>query len=172
MVWFRQTLRQSFWTIALAILLPAIAFAQDEGDSARVTELDRYWKSVSRAVATGDFEAYQQTFHADAVLVSGVNKKSYPIAEALKRWHAGFEDTRQGKIQAKVEFKFARRVGDTTTAHETGIFLYSTVDQDGKPSSAHIHFEALLVKKDGRWLAMMEYQKSKATEAQWAALAK
>ena len=157
--------------IFLAMAVSAMSFAAED-DAARITELDAYWSAVSQAVATGDFEAYAATFHPDAVLVSGTSKTSYPISQALAKWKSGFEDTQQGKLQAKVEFRFSQRLGDANSAHETGIFHYSTKTEDGKETSAHIHFEALLVKKEGKWLALMEYQKSVATEQQWLSLRK
>ncbi len=33
-----------------------------------------------------------------------------------------------------------------------------------------VHFDALLVRKDGAWLMMMEYQKQPATGAEWDAV--
>jgi hypothetical protein len=74
-----------------------------------------------------------------------------------------------GKIKASVEFRFSQRYGDDTTAHETGIFLYSTVDSEGQHKQEFIHFQGLLVKKRG-WKILMEYQKSKATREEWDAL--
>jgi len=151
-----------FLTMAIASLTQAA-----EGDAARIAELDAYWSSAAKTVNTGDFAGYAATFHPDAVLVSGTSKTSYPISVALAKWKSEFEDTKQGKVQSKVEFRFTQRVGDATTAHETGIFLYSTTTADGKETTAYIDFESLLVKKEGKWLAMMEYQKSVATKEQW-----
>jgi hypothetical protein len=71
-------------------------------------------------------------------------------------------------MDASVEFRFTRRLSDETTAHETGIFHYATVDAEGNRSGQFVHFEALLVKKDG-WKMMMEYQKSVATPEEWEA---
>lgn len=138
----------------------------------RIGELDKYWAASAATVAAGDIKAYRKTFHKDAVVVSEISGSCYPIAQAFERWQAGFEDTKKGKIKAKVEFRFSKRIGDETTAHESGIFHYSTATQTGKTTSAYIYFDALLVKKDGRWLAMMEMHKSKATEEQWAELSK
>ena len=88
-------------------------------------------------------------------------------SKALERWRQEFLDTKAGKFKANVEFRFSQRLGDETTAHETGIFLYSTRD-DPAPQE-YIHFEVLLVKRDN-WKTLMEYQKSKATRAEWEAL--
>ncbi|MFP6874882.1 MAG: DUF4440 domain-containing protein [Verrucomicrobiales bacterium] len=138
---------------------------------ARPMELDAYWAEVSRSVREGDFEGYKSTCHEDGVLVSGTKKSSVPLSEALARWQQGFTDTRAGKLKASVEFRFSQRFGDQTTAHETGIFLYSTVALEGQRKQEYIHFQALLVKRKGKWKIMMEYQKSKATRAEWDALA-
>ena len=128
--------------------------------------LDAFWAEVSRTVEEGDFEGYAATYHDDAVLVSGVAGESYPIAQALDGWKQGFLDTRTGKMKASVEFRFTRRIHDQTTAHETGIFRYAAIGADGQETASFVHFEALLVFKDG-WKMVMEYQKSRATEDEW-----
>jgi uncharacterized protein (TIGR02246 family) len=135
-------------------------------------EPDAYWKEVSRTVAEGDYEGYAALYHADAVLVNGITGESYPIADALAGWKRGFDDTKAGKMEAGVEFRISRRLMDDTTAHDTGIFRYYAQPEGGEMQVAMVHFEGLLTKKDGRWLMMMEYQKSMATEAEWEALNK
>ena len=132
------------------------------------TELDEFWAEVGRSVAEGDFEGYAATYHPDAILVSQVGNTSYPIAAALKGWHQGFIDTAAGRTKAHVEFRFTTRLNNESTAHETGIFHYSAVPADGEASDQYVHFEALLVKKDG-WKMMMEYQQTPATQAEWVA---
>ena len=67
-------------------------------------------------------------------------------------------------------FKFSQRLGDPTTAHETGMFMYAATNAEGKETCDYIHLEALLVKRDGRWKILMEYQKSKGTRAEFEAL--
>jgi hypothetical protein len=62
-------------------------------------------------------------------------------------------------------------VGDENTAHETGIFGFQSNDGSAKTAPKQfVHFEALLVKKGTGWLMVMEYQKSRATEAEWLLL--
>ncbi len=139
-------------------------------DQARLQELDAYWAEVSRAVNTGDFEGYKATCHDEGVLVSGINRRSQPLSDALAGWKDDFVATKAGENEASVEFRFSQRLGDSTTAHETGIFLYSTVAADGKRSAQYIHFEGLLVRRDGKWLILMEYQSSLASQEQWQAL--
>ena len=68
-----------------------------------------------------------------------------------------------------MEFRLTERLVGETTAHETGIFRYFLRPGEGDEQIALIHFEALLVKKDGRWLMVLEYQKGPATDAEWAA---
>lgn len=154
--------------LSTVLWLSCIGATADEAK--RISELDAYWDEVSRAVAAGDFDAYAATCHADGVLVSGAKKTSYPLAEALERWKPGFGDTADGKVKASVEFRFSQRFGDGSSAHETGMFLYSTVDAEGKSTKAYIHFEALLI-KHGSWKIMMEYQKSEGDKDEWDALA-
>jgi len=157
--------------LALALLFPFFLLANDAApESARLIQLDAYWTEVSRAVAAGDFAAYEATCHPEGVLVSGAKRTSSPLADALKRWKKDFDATKNDGMNASVEFRFSQRLGDPTTAHETGIFLYSATGADGKEIRDYIHFEALLLKRDGRWKIVMEYQKSEATRAEFEAL--
>ena len=134
--------------------------------SSRIPELDDYWAEVSRCVKEGHFEAYKATFHRDGILVSGSRNEAYPISQALERWKPDFTQAKSGEITASVEFRFSKRLGDETTAHETGMFLYSRVNADGTRAMYYVHLEALLIKR-GTWRAMMEYQKSEGTEEEW-----
>lgn len=142
-------------------------------DSTRIAELNQYWIEVARSVREGDFEGYVATYHQDAVCVftTGKNKRTAPIDVQLGLWKNDFVDTKSGKTKNNVEFRFTQRVGDSTTAHETGIFYFTSVDKEGKVlSQGAVHFEILLVKRKGLWLAMMEYQKAKAKQEEWDAL--
>ena len=147
------------------------AFAAQE-EKVRLAELDAYWVEVSRAVSEGDFEGNKATCHEKGVLVSGTKNTSYPLSEALTRWEKDFTATKSGKIKARVEFRFSQRLGDETTAHETGIFLYSFTDPEGRWKEEHVHFQALLLKGKQGWKIMMEYQKSKAKKVEWDGLVK
>lgn len=131
-------------------------------------ELDAFWAEVARTVAEGDFDGYAATYHPDAVLVSGLNGTSYPIAKALEGWREGFDDTRSGTVDSGVEFRFTARLHDATTAHETGLFRYMSRTPGGSSIEQILHFEALLVKKDG-WKLIMEFQQSLASVAEWDA---
>jgi len=140
------------------------------GETSRLAELDAYWARVSRAVKEGNFDLYASTCHKDGVLVTGVKQQCYPLSKALARWKQDFVDAKAGKTKTSVVFRFRQRLGDETTAHESGIFLYTATDADGKNiRKDYIHFEALLLKRDG-WKIMMEYQKSKATVEEWNGL--
>ena len=157
--------------LALPFLFTFCLLADDAApDTARLKQLDAFWAEVSRAVGAGDFAAYEDTCHPEGVLVSGSKKTSTPLADALKRWKKEFDATKEGKMKASVEFKFSQRLGDATTAHETGMFLYSAVSADGQETHDYIHFEALLVKHGDRWKSVMEYQKSKGTRAEFDAI--
>jgi len=149
----------------------AMPAPQAHTESARRAELDRFWAEVARAVREGDFEAYAATCHPDGVLVSEKKGLSQPLAVALARWKQEFLDTQAGRMNASVEMRFTSRLGDATTAHETGIFRYSA----GKPGEAHrtdhVPFHALLVKQDGRWRILMEHQRLHVDEDQWRKLA-
>jgi hypothetical protein len=142
-------------------------------DSIRISELNKYWTEVSRTVREGDFEGYKATYHEDAVCVFTTGKRKYsaPIDVQLALWKKDFVDTKFGKTKNNVEFRFTQRVGDSSSAHEIGVFYFTSVDKDGKVlATGGVHFESLLVKRNGVWLALMEYQKSRATQEEWDAL--
>ncbi len=143
----------------------------EDPEPARLAELDAYWKEVSRAVNQGDFPAYQATCHPKGVLVAGSKKVSYPLSQALNRWKTEFVDTKAGDIEASVEFRFAHRYGDTQTAHESGVFLYTQKKKDGEPNPEYLAFEALLVKENDKWQMLMEYHIKAVTKEEWDKLA-
>lgn len=152
---------------------PILGNIETPNDSLRLIELDTFWSKVSRTVRDGDFEGYKATYHEDAVVVftTGENKASKSIAVALANWKQDFIDTKSGRTQNSVEFRFSQRVGDETTAHETGIFAFQSNDGTGNINPKQfIHFNALLVKKGNTWLMVMEYQKSRATKEEWELL--
>lgn len=146
----------------------ALVLASGAGLSAQVTaELDTFWAEVSRTVQSGDFDGYSATYHPDAVVIFG--DTTQPISAALAGWKAGFEDTLTGLVEASVQFRFSERRNDATTAHETGIFRYEAVTPSDDGSVQYIHFEALLVERDG-WKMLMEFQRGPASRAEWDAL--
>lgn len=144
-------------------------------DSTRIEELNSFYSNLSKTVAEGDFDNYSKAYHEDAVVIFAFdeNKISLPIAKALAGWKQGFVDTKNGKNTSSVEFRFSQRIGNETTAHDTGIFVYTTSNSDGSNKVEYpIHFEMLLVKRNNKWLGVMEYQKSKASKKEWEALKK
>ena len=158
---------KNYLLLFLPVLYSLNGFSQNNNsnDSLRLAELDKFWKEVSRTINEGDFEAYAATFHEKATLVSDISGKAYPIANALARWKKDFDDTKAGLRKSSVEFRFRKRLGDSTTAHESGIFFYS-YEVNGERDDYYIEFEGLLV-KEGTWKMMMEYQKSELTKEDW-----
>ena len=125
---------------------------------------------MSRTVREGDFEEYAATCHKDGVLVAGTSKRCHPLSVALARWKKEFVDTKAGRRKSGVTFRFSQRLGDATTAHETGVFLYSATVDNGARKDEYINFEALLLKTERGWKIMMEHQKSRATKVEWETL--
>ena len=158
--------------LMLAIACHQIAIAQTTVEEVRLNELDQYWSKLSETVEEGDFDSYAALYHPDAVLISLYGKQPgcVPISSALENWKQGFLDTKSGKNAAKVDFRFANRAGTEQTAYEAGIFNYSSTDTEGKVYSVYVHFEQVLVKKDGNWLTTVENQQKLATEDEWEAL--
>lgn len=153
---------------ASALCFASYAVADPQGTEA---ELDAFWDAISKSAREGDFEAMKSAYHADAVIVNGIRESSSPIAEAFARWEQGLNDTRDGQMEANVEFRITRRLFDETTAHDTGIFHYTAKPSGGEWSHDYILFEALMVKRNGEWLMVMEYQKAKVSEEDWEAAA-
>lgn len=161
-------LRRLITMVAAYAFLGGSILAAEDTDIA--AELDAIWAEISRSVSAGDFEAYAANYHSDAVLVHLGSASSEAIAAALANWKPGFDETRSGTKTAGVSFRFSQRLIGQTTAHETGIFHYWSRSADSELSESYVHFEALLVKKDGDWKLTMEYQKEPATEAEWTVL--
>lgn len=150
-----------------------LMLTETQKDSSRLAELDRYWAELARTVQEGDFEGYGASYHKDAVVVfaTGKNKTSVTLSKALAGWKEGFMKTKEGKQNDAVQFRFSQRIGDENTAHETGIFHFVSKDANGKLIGEYtLHFEMLLIKRDGKWYGLMEHQKSAATEEEWRAL--
>ncbi len=159
--------------IATATPMHDTPFNQTQNDSSRIAELDLFWERLNKTVMEGDFEGNKDCFHKDAVIVfaSGTNKVSVPIATALEGWRQGFKNTREGKNKVEIEFRFSQRIGDATTAYETGMFIYTSTDTSTKKTDRFIiPFDMLLVKRNNQWYGMMEHQKPLATEKEWDAL--
>ena len=132
-----------------------------------ISDIDKTWDKMKISISSGDFRSFKTYYHRDAVFVNGISNKSYAIRKAFDGWKQGFMDTKKGLINADLELKFSRRVFDSSTAHEVGIFHYYTIDKDGKQTDAYVHFESLRVKKHSRSVMMMENQISKTNKEEW-----
>lgn len=154
-------LRFSTWPLAAVLLLSPVEVTDS---------VDAFWAEAARTVEEGDFEGYAALYHPDAVLVNGISGASYPVAVALAGWKQGFDDTREGRMTAGLQTRFSERLLGETTAHETGIFRYTSQRPGEAPETAYIHFQDLLVRVDGEWRWVMEYQIAVATEEEWDAL--
>lgn len=150
-------------------IITLLVFAFSTTPHALADDLDDYWAEASRTVSEGDFKGYAATYHPDAILVNGISKTSYPIADALAGWEQGFDDTASGKMKAGVEFRFSETLRSENTVHQTGMFHYYYTNDQDELIASYIHFEALLINKDG-WKMMMEYQKSVGSLENWQAL--
>lgn len=146
---------------------------ETQKDSTRLGELDRFWAKLAQTVKEGDFEGYKALYHSDAVVVTaaGENQASVPIAKALARWKKGFDNTKTGKQNDQISVRFSQRIGDENTAFETGVFVFTSIDNNSKVEKKYIiNFEMLLIKNDEGWYALMEHQKSHASQEDWDAL--
>ena len=155
----------SSYIIVVLLALSYNLFAQTN-----TNEINAFWIEAERQVREGDFEAYSNSFHPNAILVNGISKNSIPIKEALDRWEKGFEDTRQRQMKASVEFRFSETVFGTSSAYQKGIFHYTSEYIGQSPVSVFIHFEVLLTKSNSIWEILMEYQKDYATKEDWNSL--
>jgi ketosteroid isomerase-like protein len=142
----------------------------DDTELARLAELDALWATISKAVATGDFETYAATCHPDGVLVSGKKQRSEPLQSALKRWRKEFDDTRAGRMTASASLRWATRYGDPTTAYEVGILRYAFQPVGGEETVEYVDIEVVLVKQEDGWKVTCENQKGLTTEEAWNAL--
>ncbi len=128
-------------------------------------ETDYLYRTIIETVQTVDFERMGSTYHVDAVMVTP--KKSTPITSVLKRWKKEGEKIQKNGGFARVKFRFINRIVNETTAFESGIYRYTITDKLGLETVFYSHFEDLNVKKNGKWLTMMEHQTKSATEEEW-----
>ena len=74
------------------------------------------------------------------------------------------------KINASVAFRFSRRLGDATTAHEMGIFRHESQSSGAVAVVEYVRFDALLVKRQEARQMVMENQQESASEDDWKTL--
>ncbi len=137
----------------------------------RIQELDLYWTELARTAKEGDYQGMWSLYHDDAVLVKP--DTTIAISDAFKyRWKKEIMEVKEGKRANALEFRFSKRTGNEKTAFEKGIYHYTSVDTaTGKTlGDAYVHFEMLFVKVDNRWVALMENQKTEATQEEWELL--
>jgi ketosteroid isomerase-like protein len=140
-------------------------------DNDRIEELDRYWAALAKTAKEGDFEGMKSLYHQDAVVVK--KDTTFAVSEAFRiRWKKEIMEVKNGKRANALEFRFSKRIGDETTAFETGIYHYTSIETStgNTLGDGYTHFETLLVKVSDQWVALMEYQKAKATEEEWESL--
>ena len=130
-------------------------------------EIDIACDKLKKTISSGDFRSFKSSYHRDAVLVNGISNKCYPIKKAFDGWKKGFDDTKEGSMDANLELKFSQRIFDSSTAHEIGIFHYYTIDKKGVQTDTYVHFESLWIKKQHKWFMLMENQKSKTNKENW-----
>ena len=105
--------------LVFSVLIVSNTFAQ----SLIQTELNQFfWMEASRQVKEGDFQAYSNSFHKDAILVNGIRGESIPIQNALNGWKEGFDNTKAGIMNAYVEFRFSDHAISETTAYQEEFF--------------------------------------------------
>jgi ketosteroid isomerase-like protein len=137
----------------------------------RIQELNQYWADLAKTAKEGDYEGMWSLYHDDAVLVKP--DTTIAISDAFKyRWKKEIMEVKEGHRANALEFRFSKRIGNEKTAFEKGIYHYTSVDTatDKILASAYIHFETLLVKVNNEWVALMEYQKTEATDEEWQSL--
>jgi ketosteroid isomerase-like protein len=149
--------------------LPPTTPRAPAGSAQLSSEIDaQCWSIISEAVAANDCEKMASVYHPDAVLVSTAG--SIAVAAQLVTWGQGMEKITTEGRRASVSFRFSSRQGDPTTAFERGIFRYAETDAAGVEEPRFVYLEALFVKKEGRWLMVMERQLEAADEGAWDAL--
>lgn len=129
-------------------------------------EIDaQLWSAITASVVNDDIVAMGRTYHPSAILVS--NSGTKPIAQALAGWGKDIAAAKKAGTKANVIFRFSKRQDDAESGFESGIFRYSTTTQAGVATVSYRRFEALVTKRGGKWLMLMEHQLDAATEADW-----
>lgn len=154
---------------SVACLLVCLGLLPVCADESVAQEIDRaVWSVVSRTVIESDIEGMAAVYHEDGVLVG--SKGPVPISRQLAKWGHDMEQAKLDGESATVSFRFTHREHGDSAAFESGMFHYAVNTPSDERTSYYIPFEALLVKKEGRWLILMERQLEAADAAAWAAL--
>ena len=148
----------------ITVIIVALAFVAP----VQAQDADDVYIETTRTVEQADFDGMAAAYHKDAILVSATGTK--PIGDVMVRWRREGEANAAAGGTASVSFRFSSHQHGQATAFDKGIFKYWAQDKDGTRKTAMIHFEGLLIKRDGKWLWLMEHQMHAATQAQWDAL--
>ena len=155
-------------TAAMLLAWAAPLSAQGAAPSSGAIDA-QVWSVVSTTVVEHDIAGMAATYHPDAVVVTP--QGTMPVARALAGWGQSMEAMKRNGSRAQVAFRFSLRQDGAETAFESGMFNYAVIDSAGATTRYIIPFESLLVRKDGRWLIVMERQFAAADETAWNAMA-
>ncbi|HOX19574.1 MAG TPA: DUF4440 domain-containing protein [Gemmatimonadales bacterium] len=156
--------------VAAAFLAWTVPLAAQGTESSSGAIDAQVWTTVSTTVVEHDIAGMAATYHPDAVVVTP--QGTMPIARALAGWGKSMEAMKQNGSRASVAFRFSLRQDGAETAFEAGMFNYAATDSAGATTRYIIPFEALLVRKNDRWLIVMERQFTAADETAWNAMAR
>jgi hypothetical protein len=134
--------------------------------------LDAFWAEVARTVAEGDFQGMVATYHPDDVWVSALASKPATHAQRAMTAQAaeGAARTRAREQSPRVEFRFSSRVHDSATAHEVGMVRFTNTRGGVLVEDVYGLVDSYLVKKNGRWMILVEIQRWDMTKPEWDAL--
>jgi hypothetical protein len=152
--------------LVCGVTLPQPAIGQTDSV---VAELDEFWAGVVKSVTQWSLAAQKATYHPDAVGVYGT-VASY-TTELIWAGYADLEadstTTEDPQPRRILEFRFSSRVHDASTAHEVGLYHY----WDEGREHYYGTLDSYLVKKDGRWVILVEIQfEPGVTKAEWDAM--
>lgn len=151
--------------IVLALVGLAFGAAPAASQDPIEAELDAFWVTVVSSVENWDVDAQVATYHPDAISVRG-DEASYGT-RLITDGFAEVRDSGSGSIDATFAVRFSSRVHDQATAHEVGIYRFQAAGEE----PFYGGLESYLVKKDGRWLILVEILRREGlSQADWDAL--
>ena len=157
--------------IVTAMVLPLWpGFAVDSSKSIvdYSSEIDEeVWMPIIQSVSQSDYDLHVQCYHESCVVVKEFDGKSIGVVDYLKDVKAGFEEDKKRPNSTYLKMRFDQRINNESNAFETGVFLFSTLGDDGERITRYIQFEMLLTKESGRWQVLMENQKNQVTLSDW-----
>src|SRR5689334_19151588 len=112
------------WAAMAAQQPPAAAAAVSTADIDRAI-----WTVLVESVKNDNIAQMAGTYAPDAVLVTPRNTQA--MRDALAGWGRDMVANKAKGTTARVEFRFSRRLDGATTAFESGIFNYTTIDSAG-----------------------------------------